>query len=96
MTCVWYIGDEATAAAMRLAGAHGRTAPPGSEREALAAAREHAQLILLSTRVASKLPAQELMRAQLALAPLTLVVPDIGDDPAQSDRAGALRAQLGV
>ena len=96
MTCVWYIGDEATAGAMRLAGAHGTTALPGSEREALAAAREHAALILLSARVAGRLPPQELLRAQLALAPLTLVVPDIGDDPAQSDRTGALRAQLGV
>ena len=96
MTLVWYIGDEATAAAMRLAGAHGRTALPGSEREALAAAREHAALILLSSRVASRLPPEELEQAQLAVTPLTLVVPDIGDDPAQSDRAGALRAQLGV
>lgn len=96
MTCIWYIGDEATAVAMRLAGAHGTTALPGSEREALAEAREHAALILLSSRVASRLPPRELMRAQLALTPLTLVVPDIGDDPEQSDRAGALRAQLGV
>ena len=96
MSCVWYIGDEVTAAAMRLAGACGRTAPAGTEREALAAAREQAALILLSARVAARLPATELMRAQLALAPLTLVVPDIGDDAAKTDRAGALRAQLGV
>jgi vacuolar-type H+-ATPase subunit F/Vma7 len=96
MSCVWYIGDEATAAAMRLAGVHGESPPPGAERDALAAAREHAGLILVSSRVARRLPARELMHAQLALAPLTLVVPDIGDDPAQFDRAGALRAQLGV
>ena len=96
MACVWYIGDEVTAAALKLAGAQATTPGPGKELEALAAAREDAALILLSSRVASELPPYELSRAELALAPLTLVVPDIGDDPAQSDRTGALRAQLGL
>lgn len=96
MAALWYIGDEPSAAGYRLAGAHTVVPAEGEERAALAAARAEAALVLLSSQVASRLPARELAQAELALAPLLLVVPGLHDDPAASDRATRLRGQLGI
>ena len=96
MATFWYIGDEPSAAGFRLAGAHVVVPADGEERATLAAASEKASLVLLSSGVASRLPARELAQAELALAPLLLVVPGLHDDPASSDRAARLRGQLGI
>jgi vacuolar-type H+-ATPase subunit F/Vma7 len=96
MAALWYIGDEPSAAGFRLAGAHVVVPGDGEERAALAAARAEASLVLLSSQVASRLPAHEVARAELALSPLLLVVPGLYDDPAASDRAAPLRGQLGI
>ncbi|MFO1324428.1 MAG: V-type ATP synthase subunit F [Burkholderiales bacterium] len=93
---VWYLGDEASAAGCRLAGARVATPSPDEAVAALAAARAEASLVLVSSRVASCLPARELARAELALHPLVLIVPDLRDDAPLPDRAARLRGQLGI
>lgn len=96
MAIVWYLGDDASAAGYRLAGAHVATPSPDEAAAALAAARGEASLVLISTRVAGSLPEPELARAELALHPLVLIVPDLRDDAPLPDRAARLRGQLGI
>lgn len=96
MSKVWYIGDEASAAGFRLAGAKVIVPLPGEERAALASAREQAALVLVSWGVARNIPSRELTRAERALTPLTLVVPGLRDDGAWPDPGARLRGQLGI
>ena len=91
-----YIGDEATAAGYRLAGASVIVPPPGIEARALASARASASLVLISADVAARIPPRELAAARAALAPLTLVVPDLRGEMEMPDLATRLRAQLGL
>lgn len=93
---VWYIGDEASAAGYRQAGARVAVPSPDEAVAALETARADASLILISSQVASSLPARELARAELALHPLVLIVPDLRDDAPLPDRAARLRGQLGI
>ena len=77
MPVPYYIGDEASAAGFRLAGARVIVPRPGDEAEALASARAGASLVLISAEVAARIPTRELVLARAALAPLTLIVPDL-------------------
>ena len=61
MSALWYIGDEASAAGFRLAGAQVIVPLPGEERAALASAREHAALVLVSV---ARRPAASAARAR--------------------------------
>ena len=96
MALLCYIGDEATAAGFRLAGASVVRPVEGGEAAALASALEHASLVLVSASVAARIPAREMARAELALAPLTLIVPDLNDEVPPPDLATRLRGQLGL
>ena len=96
MSAPCYIGDEASAAGYRLAGASVIVPSPGTEGRALASARANAPLVLISADVAARIPARELSSARAALAPLTLVVPDLRGKTQMSDLATRLRAQLGL
>ncbi len=91
-----YLGDEVSGAGWRLAGAEVHTPAAGGETAALATACAHAPLVLVSAAVARAVAAPALHRAQLALAPLVLVVPDLQGGTPPPDLAARLRAQLGL
>jgi len=96
MMLVAYIGDEASAAGFRLAGATVIVPRPGEEAAALAAARDRAALVLISAAPAARIPARDIEAAQAALAPLTLIVPDLRRTVPLPDPAQRLRRQLGL
>jgi len=91
-----YLGDEVSAAGHRLAGVDARVPERGGEAEALARARTEASLVLVSATVAARVPAAELRVAQMALAPLTVMVPDLQGETPMPDVASRLRAELGL
>jgi vacuolar-type H+-ATPase subunit F/Vma7 len=91
-----YLGDEVSAAGYRLAGALVRTPRRGEEAAALAWACARSPLVLVSATVAAGIGEAALRAAQLALAPLVLIVPDrLGEVPLP-DLAARLRGQLGL
>lgn len=97
MARVWYIGDEATAAGYRLAGAETRVPTAGETpdvfRRALA---DGADLILLSAERAGDLESTELGAALAAEHPLTAVVPDAYGRHAPPDVEREVRLALGI
>ena len=96
MAVACYVGDEASAAGYRLAGARTLVPLAGSEREALASARAGASIVLIAAGIAARIPPRELAQACASFAPLTLVVPDLREAPEMPDLAIRLRAQLGL
>jgi vacuolar-type H+-ATPase subunit F/Vma7 len=96
MGAPFYIGDEVSAAGYRLAGARVEVPEAGGESTALAAARAAAPLVLVSAAVAARIPERALRDALAALAPLTLIVPDLRGEAAIPDVAARLRHQLGL
>jgi vacuolar-type H+-ATPase subunit F/Vma7 len=94
---IWYIGDEATAAGYRLAGAEVRVPAPAEVREVFGIARSgDAELILLSARSARELPAAELDDALTGTRPLVAIVPDAYGRHPGPDMARAVRLALGI
>ena len=93
---VIYIGDELTAAGFRLAGAQILLPAAGEEAASLARAQGDAQLVLLSADVAARIPRESLGAALAALAPLTLVVPDLLGRQPVPDRVQRLRRRMGM
>ena len=91
-----YIGDEVSAAGYRLAGARVEVPEPGGESAALERARVEAPLVLVSTAVAARIAEREMLVALAALAPLTLIVPDLRGEATVRDVAARLRRQLGL
>ena len=91
-----FLGDEASAAAYRLAGVDAHAVAAGEEAASLAAARGAAELVLVAASVAARLPASGLRAACAAVAPLVTVVPDLGRDGSLPDLAMRLRRQLGL
>ena len=91
-----YIGDEVSGAGFRLAGIRVLVPRRGGESAALTAARAECPLILVSAEVATRIPAEILERAQTALFPLTLVVPDLHERVPAADLAGRIRRELGL
>jgi vacuolar-type H+-ATPase subunit F/Vma7 len=91
-----FIGDEVSAAGYRLAGAETYVPARGEEAAVFAAARTRAALVLVTAEYAARLPAAELSRAQAALAPLTLVIPDVRARVAPADLGRLVRQQLGM
>lgn len=91
-----YLGDEASAAGYRLAGAHVLVPAAGGEAAALAQACTEAPLVLLSAAVAARIPAAALQAARAASQPLLLVVGDLVGDVAAPDLPQRIRSQLGM
>jgi vacuolar-type H+-ATPase subunit F/Vma7 len=94
---IYYIGDEATAAGYRLAGAEVRV-PSAAEapevfRRLLA---EDTDLVLLSAEFAAVLPPAELEAAVLGDRPLVAIVPDAYGRHAPPDVAREVRLALGI
>ena len=96
MTALCYIGDEASAAGFRLAGVRVRVPAAGEEGAALAAALSDAGIVLVSAAIATRLHASVLEKAEAALAPLTLIVPDLRGEASVPDLAARLRRELGL
>ena len=93
---VIYIGDELTAAGFRLAGAQILLPAAGEEAASLVQAQRDGQLILVSADVAARIPRESLGAALAALAPLTLVVPDLLGRQPVPDRVQRLRRRMGM
>jgi vacuolar-type H+-ATPase subunit F/Vma7 len=94
---VWYIGDEATAAGYRLAGAEVRVPAAEEALDVFRRAREaEAELILLSAALVSALPRVELEPALLGEEPLVVIVPDAHGRHAPPDVAREVRLALGI
>jgi vacuolar-type H+-ATPase subunit F/Vma7 len=94
---VYYIGDEATAAGYRLAGAEVRVPAAAEVADAFRHAREsEADLILLSVRLAEALPPETLDAALLGDHPLVAVVADAHGRHAPPDVAREVRLALGI
>lgn len=91
-----FVGDEATAAGYRLAGARVRVPAAGEEAAALAEARAEAPLVLITAACAARVDAAMLRSALAALAPLVVVVADARNGAAPPDLAARLRGQLGL
>jgi vacuolar-type H+-ATPase subunit F/Vma7 len=96
MPAIVYIGDEIGAAGYRLAGVRTIVPGQGAETAALSAARAEAPLVLVAATVASRVASHELDAALAALAPLTLIVPDLDPRTAVPDTAARLRRELGL
>jgi vacuolar-type H+-ATPase subunit F/Vma7 len=92
-----FIGDEATAAAYRLAGLDARVAAPAEAaapwRRAL---REAPPLLLITAECAAALPPDELDAALARLDPPVAIVPDVGGRVAAPDLMARVRASLGI
>lgn len=97
MARIWYIGDEASAAGYRLAGAEVRVPAADEVPEVFRRARDaDAELILLSPQVAGSLPPGERDSALLGTRPLVAIIPDVyGRQPAP-DVAREVRLALGI
>ena len=97
MARIYYIGDEATAAGYRLAGAEVRVPSPAEAVETFHRAHEpETDLILLSAEVAAQLPGEELAAAVLGERPLVAIVPDVHGRHAPPDVARDVRLALGI
>ena len=97
MARVWYIGDEATALAYRLAGVETRV--PGAGETAAVYARaveDGADLVLLSARSAAELGTEALDAALASLQPLVELVPDWQGRDQPPDVARGIRLALGI
>ena len=97
MARVYYIGDEATAAGYRLAGAEVRVPPVAEIADVFRRAREaDADLILLSAQCAVGLPPEDLDAALLGDRPLVAIVPDAHGRHTPPDVAREVRLALGI
>ena len=97
MARVWYIGDEATALAYRLAGVETRVPGAGETPAVYARAVEDgADLVLLSARNAAELGAEALDAALASLQPLVELVPDWQGRDQPPDVARGIRLALGI
>ena len=97
MARVYYIGDEATAAGYRLAGAEVRVPTAENAAEVFRRARDaDADLILLSAEFAGARPPGELEAAVQGERPLVAVVPDAHGRHAPPDVARDVRLALGI
>ncbi len=92
-----YVGDEATAAGFRLAGADTRVPPDEEAAEVVrrAVAGDH-DLVLVSAGLVPLLPPGELAAAVLGDRPLVVVVPDVHGRHAAPDVARDVRFALGI
>ena len=97
MARIFYIGDEATAAGYRLAGAEVRVPSEVDAAETFRRACEPGtDLVLLSAETAALLPRAELEVALLGERPLVVIVPDVHGRHLAPDVARDVRLALGI
>jgi len=94
---VFYIGDEATAAGYRLAGAEVRVPTVAEVADVFRRACEsETDLVLLSAEFSAALPRDYLAAAVLGDRPLVAIVPDAHGRHAPPDVARDVRLALGI
>lgn len=98
MARVLYLGDEVTAAGLRLAGVETRVVAPGNTvpevlHETL---EDECDCVLLSAALARCIPAPQLQDALRRGAPLLAVVPDVRSEERLPDLAAEVRGALGL
>lgn len=91
-----FIGDELTAAGFRLTGMTTMVPLKGHEQNALAEAKQHANVVILTAECAQQISPGELDQAILSETPLVAVIPDIRESAPLLDLARRLRASLGI
>jgi vacuolar-type H+-ATPase subunit F/Vma7 len=96
MSQLVYIGDEASAAGYRLAGARVYAPDAAQLRDVLAVALAEAAVVMLSAALAGELPATELDHLLAGTRPALLVVPDISAGTPLPDLDTRLRRELGM
>ena len=97
MARVYYIGDEATAAGYRLAGAEVRVPTTENATETLRQAfSERPDCVLFDGTLVDYVPAAELEHALIALSPLFAVIPDVRGKGAPPNLARTVRNALGI
>ncbi|MFO1408155.1 MAG: hypothetical protein U1F08_11570 [Steroidobacteraceae bacterium] len=97
MTRAWYIGDEPTALAYRLAGVEARVPGAGETPQVYARAVEDgAELVLLSPANAAELDPADLATALVSLRPLVAIVGDVRGREPVPDVAREVRLALGL
>lgn len=97
MARIYYIGDEATAAGYRLAGAETYVPAAGEVADVFRRAREaDADLILLSAQFADAVPGNELAAALLGERPLVTLVRDAYRRHEAPDVEREVRLALGI
>lgn len=97
MRTPWFIGDEASASAWRLAGVHTVVPNPGEEPQCFRAAQmEKPPLLLVTSSVAASLPGVMLEAALVGMQPLVLVIPNSLQPDAAPDLAAIIRSRLGL
>jgi vacuolar-type H+-ATPase subunit F/Vma7 len=94
---IYYIGDEATAAGYRLAGAEVRIPADGEAAELFRRAQAaDVDLILLSAGLSGQVPSDELDAAVQGERPLVAIVADVHGRHAPPDVARDVRLALGI
>jgi vacuolar-type H+-ATPase subunit F/Vma7 len=97
MARIVYLGDEATAAGLRLAGVQVMVPDPAGIANALERAKaDGAEMILLSAPYAARLPVEELELALTREFPLVSIAPDVFGRGALPDLAHEVRGALGI
>lgn len=91
-----FLGDELTGLGYRLAGVECHHPGPEAVAERFSELRRRSRLILITAEAADVLGPTELLRAQMAEAPLVVVIPDARRRRDPPDRAAAVRRQLGM
>lgn len=96
MSQPFYIGDEVSAMAWRLAGL--RVQVPGKTEilETVRRSCEQASLVLISAAMAGQLPEKERDDLLAQVTPPVVIVPDLRSHAALPDLITRLRRQLGV
>lgn len=96
MGAIVFIGDELTAAGMRLVGVECIALGRRTIAQALTDARQSAALVLITAECARNVPAAELAAALIAEAPVLAIIPDVNDRATAPDLAKELMAALGI
>jgi vacuolar-type H+-ATPase subunit F/Vma7 len=96
MGTIVFIGDELTATGFRLTGIETITPSPATVRDAFAAARRRAGMIVITAALSEHIPPSELEDALLAETPILAIVPDILARTSPPDLTRRLRGALGI
>ncbi|NCO58735.1 MAG: Vacuolar H+transporting two-sector ATPase F subunit [Deltaproteobacteria bacterium] len=96
MPAILFLGEELTAAGLRLAGVAARVVGEGGVEAAIAAVGGEVELLLLGAEAAARLEPALLERLLARPRPVTLVLPDPRGRVAPPDPAATLRRVLGV
>ena len=96
MPAITFLGDEATAAGFRLAGAAVHVVADADVAVAFADACRDAALVIVPASLAARLPEAALARARAAAGHFVAVIPDLNGETPVPDVAQRIYAELGL